>query len=54
MPPAVSALFLPVFVAEQATTLENPTYRGNGYRSLLSVLSSESDASWLRRLEVAR
>jgi Phosphotransferase enzyme family len=53
VPPAVSAVFLPVFVAEQATTLENPTYR-NGYRSLLSVLSSESDASWLRRLEVAR
>jgi Phosphotransferase enzyme family len=50
VPPAAAALFLPMFVAQQAMALENPIFRG-GYRSLLSVLWRDGDASWLRLLE---
>jgi hypothetical protein len=52
LPLAACALFLPVFLAEQAMALDNPVYR-DGYRSLLSVLADECDARWLHRLEVA-
>ena len=52
LPLAACALFLPVFLAEQAMALDNAVYR-DGYRSLLSVLADEGNARWLRRLEVA-
>ena len=52
LPLAASALFLPVFLAEQAMALDNSYYR-DGYRSLLLALADEVDGSWLSRLLVA-
>jgi hypothetical protein len=52
LPLSACALFLPVFLADQAMALDNAVYR-DGYRSLLSVLADECNARWLRRLEVA-
>jgi hypothetical protein len=39
VPPQLARLFLPVFIAEQAAALDNPTYR-TGYRHLLQVIAS--------------
>lgn len=39
VPPQAGELFLPLFVAEQATTLADPVYR-RGYRDLLRILAS--------------
>jgi hypothetical protein len=44
--PALHAIFFPVFLARQATTLANPVFR-NGYRSALLGLSAERRNSWL-------
>jgi Ser/Thr protein kinase RdoA (MazF antagonist) len=52
LPLSACALFLPVFLAEQAMALDNAVYR-DGYRSLLSVLADECNARWLGWLEVA-
>jgi hypothetical protein len=46
-------LFLPLFVAQQAMTLENPVYRA-GYRSVLEALWEDTDMRWVRGLEAAR
>lgn len=52
-PPEAVALFLPLFVAQQAMTLENPVYRA-GYRSVLEALWEDTDMRWVRGLEAAR
>lgn len=39
VPASIEDVFLPAFVAEQATTLSNPVYR-NGYRDLLYALAT--------------
>jgi hypothetical protein len=41
VPPGVEEVFLPVFVAQQATTLRDPVYR-RGYCDLLGALADES------------
>jgi len=51
VPPAATALFLPAFVADQVTVLEDEAYR-KGYRALLCELAALTEAPWLRRLEV--
>lgn len=44
--PSFNAVFFPVFLAEQATTLEDPTIR-DGYRALVRLLGSGRRSSWL-------
>jgi aminoglycoside phosphotransferase (APT) family kinase protein len=46
VPAAVNAVFFPVFLAEQAMTLDAPEFR-QGYRSLLRALASERERTWL-------
>lgn len=46
VPAAVNAVFFPVFLAEQAMTLDVPEFR-QGYRSLLRALGSERETTWL-------
>jgi hypothetical protein len=52
-PAEVMQLVLPLFVAEQATVLDNPVYRA-GYRSVLATLWSSAGAAWGRPLEQVR
>ena len=51
--PEAMALFLPLFVAEQAMVLDNPDYRA-GYRSVLEALWQDTDMRWARGLAGAR
>lgn len=44
--PAFNAVFFPVFLAEQATTLDDKTIR-EGYRGLVRLLGSGRRVSWL-------
>jgi aminoglycoside phosphotransferase (APT) family kinase protein len=46
IPAAMNGIFFPVFLAEQAMTLDVPAFR-QGYRSLLRALASERKTSWL-------
>jgi hypothetical protein len=46
VPPALNGIFFPVFLAEQAMTLNVPEFR-QGYRSLLRALASERESTWL-------
>jgi Phosphotransferase enzyme family len=51
--PEATALFLPLFLAEQAMVLDNPVYRA-GYRSALEALWQDTDIRWARGLAGAR
>ena len=51
IPRAANALFFPVFLAEQAMALDDPTFRA-GYRSLLLATAEEAPRSWLWQSEV--
>jgi hypothetical protein len=44
--PRLNGVFFPLFLAEQAMTLDDPVFR-NGYRSALRGFSSEKGESWL-------
>lgn len=46
VPAAANAVFFPLFLAEQAMTLDVPAFR-SGYRSLLNAFQEERSASWL-------
>jgi aminoglycoside phosphotransferase (APT) family kinase protein len=52
IPRAANALFFPVFLAEQAMALDDPTFRA-GYRSLLLATAEEAPRSWLWQSEVS-
>jgi hypothetical protein len=46
IPHDANAAFFPLFIADQATALEDPEFR-DGYRSILAALAEEHDATWL-------
>jgi aminoglycoside phosphotransferase (APT) family kinase protein len=46
IPAEANAVFFPVFLAEQAMTLDVPEFR-NGYRSLLLAFAQEKSSTWL-------
>lgn len=52
-PAKAMELFLPLFVAEQATALDNPVYR-SGYRSVLEVMARGVGGERLPGLEAVR
>jgi hypothetical protein len=52
-PAAVTGLMLPLFVAHQATVLDNPAYRA-GYRSVLAALAGDLPATLAHDLAGAR
>jgi hypothetical protein len=49
IPPQLNSVFFPLFLAEQAMTLDDPVFR-DGYRSALIGLSNEMEGTWLCRL----
>ena len=46
VPAGLVAVFFPLFLAEQAMTLDDPVFR-NGYRSALTALWQERESTWL-------
>jgi hypothetical protein len=48
VPHEANAVFFPIFIADQAMSLEDPDFR-SGYRSLLHAFAEERDATWLWR-----
>ena len=52
-PAEITALVLPLFVAQQATVLDNPVYR-DGYRSVLAALAGDVTDVVARDLQGAR
>ena len=46
VPVGLVAVFFPLFLAEQAMTLDDPEFR-NGYRSALSAFWQERESTWL-------
>lgn len=52
IPHEANAVFFPIFLADQATSLHDPDFR-SGYRSLLGAFAEERDATWLWRGEAA-
>jgi len=46
IPPEMHAVFFPVFLAKQATTLADPVFR-NGYRSAIRGLARQRGETWL-------
>jgi aminoglycoside phosphotransferase (APT) family kinase protein len=46
VPPAANAVFFPLFLADQATALDDPAFRA-GYRSLLLAFLTERSSTWL-------
>jgi hypothetical protein len=52
-PPEITGVVLPLFVAHQATVLDNPVYRA-GYRSVLAAVAGDVPATLARHLAGAR
>jgi Phosphotransferase enzyme family len=52
-PPEITGVVLPLFVAHQATVLDNPAYRA-GYRSVLAAVAGDLPATLARNLAGAR
>ncbi len=52
VPPAANAVFFPLFLAEQATALEDPAFRA-GYRSLVLAFLTERSSTWLWQASAA-
>jgi hypothetical protein len=46
IPPQISSVFFPLFLAEQAMTLDDPAFR-DGYRAALTGLGNELEGTWL-------
>jgi hypothetical protein len=46
VPPQLNSVFFPLFLAEQAMTLDDPVFR-DGYRAALRGLSNEMEGTWL-------
>ncbi len=52
VPPAANAVFFPLFLADQATALDDPAFRA-GYRSLLLAFLTERSSTWLWQASAA-
>jgi hypothetical protein len=46
VPPGLASVFFPLFLAEQAMTLDDPAFR-DGYRSALKAFWGERESTWL-------